>query len=137
MFDAIVIGVGGMGSAALYHLANRGARVLGIEQFSIPHERGSSHGLTRIIRLAYWEHQSYVPLLRRAYVLWRELERAAGEQLLLVTGSIDAAASNSRQINGVLDACAQFDLRHERFTGQSLSTRFPGYRLPGEIAAVY
>lgn len=137
MYDAIVIGVGGMGSAALYHLANRGARVLGLEQFGIPHERGSSHGLTRIIRLAYWEHYSYVPLLRRAYALWRDLERAAGEQLLFVTGSIDAAAAQSRQMTGVLDACARFGLPHERFAARSLSARFPAYRLPDDVVAVY
>src|SRR5678816_159813 len=69
-FDVIVIGIGGAGSAALYHLARRRKRVLGIEQFGIPHEFGSSHGLTRIIRLAYYEHPDYVPLLRRAYQLW-------------------------------------------------------------------
>ncbi len=81
-YDAIVIGVGGMGSATVYHLARRGKRVLGLERFDIPHERGSSHGVTRIIRLAYYEHSSYVPLLRRAYELWRELEAGFGEQLL-------------------------------------------------------
>jgi sarcosine oxidase len=68
-YDAIVLGVGGMGSAALYHLARRGLRVLGIERYNIPHEMGSSHGLTRIIRLAYYEHPSYVPLLRPIAVL--------------------------------------------------------------------
>ena len=73
-YDAIVIGVGGMGSAAVYELARRGLRVLGLEQHDIPHDRGSSHGVNRIIRLAYWEHPAYVPLLRRAYELWRELE---------------------------------------------------------------
>jgi sarcosine oxidase len=137
MYDAIVIGVGGMGSAALYHLASRGARVLGLEQFDIPHERGSSHGLTRIIRLAYWEHSSYVPLLRRAYSLWHDLERAADEPLLIVGGSIDAAPEGSRQMAGVLDACARYELPHERFTGRSLSARFPGYRLPHDVVAVY
>ena len=75
--DVIVVGVGGMGSATGYHLARRGRRVLGLERFDIPHEHGSSHGYTRIIRLAYYEHPSYVPLLRRAYELWRELERRA------------------------------------------------------------
>ena len=89
-YDAIVVGVGGMGSAALYHLARRGRRVLGLERFDVPNDMGSSHGVTRIIRLAYYEHSSYVPLLERAYELWRELERAAGEQLLHVTGSVDA-----------------------------------------------
>jgi len=85
-YDAIVAGVGGMGSAAVYHLARRGKRVLGLERFDVPHDQGSSHGVTRIIRLAYYEHPSYVPLLKRAYELWRELQDAAGEQLLHITG---------------------------------------------------
>ena len=89
-YDVIVLGLGGMGSAALYHLARRGLRVLGLERFDLVHEHGSSHGLTRIIRLAYWEHPTYVSLLRRAYELWRELETLAGERLLHITGSIDA-----------------------------------------------
>ena len=88
-YDVIVLGAGGMGGAALYHLARRGARVLGLEQFTIPHDRGSSHGISRIIRLAYWEHPDYVPLVRRAYELWRDLERTTGESLLTVTGSVD------------------------------------------------
>src|SRR5262245_7434704 len=73
VFDAIVLGVGGMGSAAVYHLARRARRVLGIERFDIPHDFGSSHGLTRIIRLAYYESPAYVPLLQRSYELWRDL----------------------------------------------------------------
>ena len=81
-YDAIVIGLGGMGSAAAYHLARRGKRVLGLEQFDLLHELGSSHGVTRIIRLAYHEDPSYVPLLRRAYELWHDLENDAGERLL-------------------------------------------------------
>ena len=88
-FDVIVVGVGGMGAAACYHLARRGKRVLGLEQFGIPHTLGSSHGVNRIIRLAYYEDPSYVPLLRRAFELWRELQDNFGEQLLYVTGSID------------------------------------------------
>src|SRR5215813_12402567 len=104
MYDVIVVGVGGMGSAATYHLAARGARVLGLEQFDIPHDLGSSHGISRIIRLAYWEHPDYVPLVRRAYDLWLELERG-GERLLVVTGSIDAGFSSSANIVGVRDAC--------------------------------
>ena len=95
-YDAIVLGAGGMGGAVLYHLARRGARVLGLEQFSIPHDRGSSHGVSRIIRLAYWEHPDYVPLVRRAYDLWRDLERTIGEPLLTVTGSVDGGRPGSR-----------------------------------------
>src|SRR5436309_11703616 len=112
-----------MGSAAVYHLARRGARVLGIEQFDIPHDRGSSHGESRIIRLAYWEHPDYVPLVRRAYALWRDLETAAGERLLVVTGSIDAGGAASPNIVGVREACRRFDLKHEEFTGTSLTAR--------------
>ena len=87
-YDVIVVGVGAMGSAACYQLAKRGARVLGIDQFGIPNTMGSSHGDTRIIRLCYYEHPDYVPLLLRAYELWRELETASDEKLLHITGGI-------------------------------------------------
>src|SRR5207245_11533407 len=87
-YDVIVIGAGGMGSAALYHLARRGRRVLGLERYNIPHDMGSSHGITRIIRLAYYEHPSYLPLLRRAYELWRDLLDQAGGQLVFTAGLI-------------------------------------------------
>jgi sarcosine oxidase len=136
MLDAIVIGVGGMGSAAVYHLARRGARVLGLEQFDIPHDLGSSHGLTRIIRLAYWEHPTYVPLLRRAYELWHDLEGVAGEQLLITTGSIDAGPPGCRMVRGALRACRTFNLPHERLSGRTLRRRFPGYHLPADHVAV-
>ena len=136
-YDVIVAGVGGMGSAALFHLAQRRLSVLGLEQFDIPHELGSSHGLTRIIRLAYWEHPAYVPLLRRAYELWRELERLAGEELLVTTGSLDIGTADSRPIRGALDACERFDLPHETFDPAGLHQRFPGYRLPDNLVAVF
>ena len=87
-----------MGSAALQHLARRGKRVLGLERYAPGHDRGSSHGLTRIIRLGYFEHPSYVPLLRHAYKLWHELEQTIGRQLLHVTGiaEIGAVLTSSR-----------------------------------------
>src|SRR5580698_7157862 len=72
-YDVIVIGVGAMGASSCFHLAESGARVLGIEQFDIPHDRGSSHGFSRMIRAAYYEEPRYVPLLRRAYKLWEDL----------------------------------------------------------------
>src|SRR5262245_65636170 len=81
-YDVIVIGVGGMGSAAAYELARRGLSVLGLEQFDLVHDRGSSHGLTRVIRKAYYEHPSYVPLVRRAYERWYDLEQRTGKRLL-------------------------------------------------------
>jgi sarcosine oxidase len=125
-----------MGSAALYHLARRGQRVLGLERFDIPHELGSSHGVTRIIRLAYYEHPSYVPLLRRAYELWRELETLAGEQLLHVTGSLDAGPPDSDVVQGSLRSCQLHDLPHELLTSAEITRRYPGYRLPAGHVAV-
>jgi sarcosine oxidase len=136
-FDAIVVGVGGMGSATLYHLARRGVRVLGIEQFDIPHAMGSSHGLTRIIRLAYFEHPSYVPLLRRAYALWRELSDGVGEALLRTTGSLDIDEAGGQLFEGSRSACELHGLAHEVLTGTDVSRRFPGYALPERARAVF
>ena len=136
-YDAIVIGAGGMGSATLYHVARRGLRVLGIERFDVPHDLGSSHGESRIIRLAYAEHPDYVPLLRRAYALWRELETQAGEKLLIVTGGIDAGAEDSATVRGSVASCALHDLPHERLDAGALRQRFPGYRLSAQMTAVY
>ena len=136
-YDVIVLGVGGMGSAAVYHLARRGKRVLGIEQFDIPHSLGSSHGISRIIRLAYYEHPSYVPLLQRAYPLWRELEQGFGEQLLHITGSIDAGPPDGHCFAGSLESCQLHGLQHEVLDGAAVNDRFPGYRLPRDLMAVF
>jgi sarcosine oxidase len=136
-YDAIVLGIGGMGSAAAYHVARRGRRVLGIEQFGIPHEFGSSHGVTRIIRLAYSEHPSYVPLLCRAYELWREMERTSGERLMVITGGVDVGAAESETIAGSLRSCREHGLAHEELSAAEMARRFPGYRLPRELMAVY
>src|SRR5579884_797602 len=136
-YDAIVVGVGGMGSAALYHLARRGQRVLGLERFDVPHEQGSSHGVTRIIRLAYYEHPSYVPLLKRAYELWRELEKEAGEALLHVTGSLDAGPAGSEIPEGSRRSCDLHGLPYELLDAAEIGRRFPGYHLPrGHVAVL-
>ena len=136
-FDVIVIGVGGMGSAALFHLARRGLRVLGIERFDIPHDFGSSHGNTRIIRLPYYESPAYVPLLRRSFELWRELESAAGERLLVVTGSIDAGPPGSAVFEGSLNSCRIHAIEHEVLDARELVRRFPGYQLPRQTMALF
>jgi len=136
-YDVIVIGVGGMGSAAVYHLARRGGKVLGLEQFDIPHDRGSSHGINRIIRLAYAEHPDYVPLLRRAYELWRGIENEVDEQLLFITGGIDAGPPTGEVVTGSLRSCRVHNIPHELMDASSLSNRFPGYRLPDDMVAVY
>ena len=129
-YDVIVIGVGGMGSATVHELSSRGLRVLGLERFDVPHELGSSHGVNRIIRLAYFEHPSYVPLLRRAYERWRELEAASGEQLLHITGSLDIGPEDGTVFPGSLQSCRAHDLPHEVLTGAELTRRFPGVRAP-------
>jgi len=137
MYDVIVVGVGGMGSAAVYHLARRGQKVLGIEQYDIPNDMGSSHGNTRIIRLAYAEHPDYVPLLHRAYELWRALEHEAGERLLIITGGLDIGHGDSDTFRGSISSCELHHLRYEVLNASSLGRRFPGYDLPQEMESVY
>jgi sarcosine oxidase len=133
-YDVVVVGVGGMGSAALYHLARRGARVLGLERFDVPNELGSSHGLTRIIRQAYFEHSDYVPLVQRAYDLWRELEQEAGEQLLYVTGALEGGP---RIFEGAVRSSVEHGLVHEQLDGAEAGRRFPAFRLSPDIQLVY
>jgi sarcosine oxidase len=136
-FDVIVVGVGGIGSAALFHLTRSGLRVLGIERFGVPNEQGSSYGVTRMIRLAYHEDPSYVPLLGRAYELWRELETVAGERLLHITGSVDAGPPDSFVFEGSMRSSVEHGLEHEVIDAAEVNRRFPGYRLPAESMAVF
>lgn len=126
-----------MGSATLFHLARRGLRVLGLERFDMVHEYGSSHGLTRIIRLAYWEDPSYVALLRRSYQLWRELEKLSNERLLFITGSVDAGPPASPIVTGALRSSELHGLEHQVMDGRELGRRFPGYRLPPSMQCLY
>ena len=136
-YDTIVIGVGGMGSAAIYHLARRGQRVLGLDSYDIPNIMGSSHGVTRIIRLAYCEDPSYVPLLHRAYELWRELEDTAQEKLLITTGSLDIGPEVSTVFQGSLESCEIHGLSYEAMSGYEINQRFPGYNMPHDLHAIY
>ncbi|HXW52012.1 MAG TPA: N-methyl-L-tryptophan oxidase [Candidatus Acidoferrales bacterium] len=135
MYDAIIIGLGGMGSAAAAHLAAKGKRVLGLEQFTPVHDRGSSHGQTRIIRKAYWEDPSYVPLLERAYELWADLERRSGKRLYLRTGGLMVGDPKSALITGSRRSAAEHGLAHEMLDAGGIRSRFPAMRpLPDEIA---
>ncbi|MFC4359768.1 N-methyl-L-tryptophan oxidase [Halobium salinum] len=136
-YDVIVVGVGGVGSAAVSHLAGRGADVLGLERFDVPHARGSSHGSTRIIRKAYFEDPAYVSLVERAYENWRALERATGRDLLTVTGSVDAGPEGSEVVEGSLRSCREHDLEHDFLTGAELHERVPGLDLPNAFRAVH
>jgi sarcosine oxidase len=135
-FDVVVCGLGAMGSAAVLALAHRGQRVAGIERFAPGHDRGSSHGQTRIIRLGYSEHPSYVPLLRRAYELWRDLEAASGRPLLHVTGIAEIGPPAGALVQGTLASSRLHDLPHEVVTASELMRRSPAFRLPSDYLAV-
>ena len=135
-FDVVVCGLGAMGSAALYQLARRGVRVLGLDRFVPGHDRGSSHGLTRIIRLGYFEHPSYVPLVRRAYALWQDLEAAAGRPLLHVTGIAEVGPPDGVLVRGTLASAERHALRHEVLTAGELMRRIPAFRVPPDYVGV-
>jgi sarcosine oxidase len=135
-YDVIIVGVGGMGSAAAWQLARRGQKVLGLERYDIPHANGSSHGVSRIIRLPYYEDPAYVPLLHRAMELWREAEAASGRELMVTTGSIDAGPEDDPLFQGALASARLHDLTHEILTGAQVNERFPGYNLPAAHRAL-
>jgi sarcosine oxidase len=127
-YDAIVLGAGGVGSAAMLHLARRGARVLGIDRFHPPHDRGSSHGHTRVIRQAYFEHSDYVPLLVESYRLWRDLENHVGRQLFHQVGLIQVGPPDGHVVPGVLRSAAQHNLTVEQLSSNEIEKRWPGLR---------
>lgn len=134
-YDAIVVGLGGMGSAAAYQLARRGRRVLGLERHTPAHDLGSSHGQSRIIRQAYFEDPAYVPLLLRAYELWRQVERETGHELLTVTGGLMMGPPDSQVVAGALRSAQEWSLPHEMLTAAEIRRRFPVFQPgPDEIA---
>jgi sarcosine oxidase len=135
--DVVVVGLGIMGSAALHQLAKRGVRAVGIEQFAPGHDRGSSHGETRIIRLGYAEHPSYVPLVRSAFDLWRALERDSGQALLRMTGIVEIGPRDGTQVGGTLRSSQLHGLPHELLDAAGATARFPAFRLPADFAAVF
>lgn len=135
--DAIVVGVGGMGSAATYHLAKRGLDVVGLERYDVPHARGSSHGVTRIIRLPQYEDPSYVPLVQRAMELWQDLDEGWDVPLLHQVGSVDVAHPDGELASDSKTSCEVHDIPHEVLSGADLSRRFPGYEIPDDYRAVY
>jgi sarcosine oxidase len=136
-YDVIILGTGGVGSAATYHLARRGAKVLGIDQFPGGHDRGSSHGETRVIRQAYFEHPDYVPLLLRAYDLWRDLEQQAGVDLLHQVGLLQVGPPDGCVVHGVLEAARLHGLKVESLAGEEVARRFPGFRAPAGTVGVF
>jgi sarcosine oxidase len=135
-YDAIVLGLGAMGSATLCQLALRGWRVLGLEQFSPGHSLGSSHGDSRIIRETYFEHPLYVPLVRRAHDLWRELEERSGASLMTINGGLMIGPPEGTVVCGTLRSAAEHRLPYELLTPDATSERFPAFRLADDLVAV-
>ena len=124
-YDVIVCGLGGMGSAAVSHLAERGVKVFGFDRFSPPHTLGSSHGQSRIIRQAYFEGSEYVPLLFRTYELWEKLSRDSGQTLLTQTGCLMVGKTDGRIIKGSRLSAENYGIAHEILTASEIRQRFP------------
>ncbi|MGF1471031.1 MAG: N-methyl-L-tryptophan oxidase [Rubrobacteraceae bacterium] len=136
-YDVIVIGLGGMGSSASYQLARRGKKVLGLERYNPPHEWGSSHGRSRIIRQAYFEDPAYVPLLLRAYELWEQLERDSGRDILTITGGLMMGHPESDLVEGSRESAGRHDLPHEILEAPEIKRRFPVFEPTPETVALY
>jgi sarcosine oxidase len=136
-FDVVVVGLGATGAAALHRLARRGVRVLGIERLTPGHDQGSSHGESRIIRLGYFEHPSYVPLLRRSYALWRELEAEANAKLLHITGIVEIGPPGGEVVSGTLAASRLHDLPHQVMNAAETMRRFPAFKIPHDYLGVF
>jgi sarcosine oxidase len=136
-FDAAVIGLGAMGSAATLGLSRRGARVIAFDALTPPHALGSTHGHTRIIREAYYEHPLYVPLVRRAYELWFELERETNARILSVTGGVMVGPEDGALVGGALESAVTHGIEHEMLDPNTLAERFPAYRAHREWVALF
>ena len=137
MYDVIVIGTGGIGSSALYELSRRGVRALGIDQFPPGHDRGSSHGESRVIRRSYFEHVDYVPLLNLSYRLWDEFGDATGESFFQRCGIVYVGADDNEIIQGVLASAAAYQLDVQRMNHQEAAVRFPGFAIPAGATVVW
>jgi sarcosine oxidase len=136
-FDTVVVGLGAMGSAALYHLASRGVKVLGVDRYATPHIHGSTHGRTRIIREAYYEHPCYVPIVQRAYELWAALEREIGEQLFVQTGGLMIGPPEGELFAGALRSAKEHGLAHTILEPAQVHARYPGFRVPRGSMALH
>lgn len=136
-WDVIVIGVGAMGAATCIELARRGARVLGLEQFRLGHSRGSSHGQTRVIRTAYYEHPTYVPMVRRAFDLWYDLEQQCGVKLLTECPCLNIGSSESELIAGVRRAAQEHRLPVEELSAEEIRRRFPVFRFDCDYQGIF
>ena len=135
--DVAVIGLGAMGCATTYVLAQRGVRVLGVDRFEPPHDRGSSHGESRVIRMAYFEDPAYVPLLQLAFEHWRRLESHTGERVLTITGVIEAGYKGAPVVEGSVRSAVEHGLAHEVLRASEVNLRFPAFSLPADWDCVF
>jgi sarcosine oxidase len=136
-YDVIVIGLGAMGSATLFHLARAGARVLGVDQYERGHGKGSSHGDTRIIREMYFEHPLYVPLVQRAYQLWRELEALSKTPLMTIDGGLMIGPEDGSVVSGTLRSAREHELPYEILSARQIRDRFPAFDPRADLVAVF
>ena len=135
-FDAIVVGSGAMGSAVTYHLANRGLRTLNLEKFHLNHVNGSSHGKSRIIRTAYHEHSNYVPLVKRAFELWYELQDQSGNDLIRITGGLMFGTPDSELVSGALRSASEHSVQHKLLEAHEITEQFQVFRPSDEEVAI-
>lgn len=136
-WDAIVVGCGAMGASTSYNLSKRGLRVLTLEKFGLNHEQGSSHGKTRIIRLSYYEDSRYVPLLRRAFDSWRELESKSGKNLLQITGGLMMGTPDGELVTGVLGSARAHGIPHRVLSSSEVEDEFEAFSLGDDMCAVH
>jgi sarcosine oxidase len=137
IYDVFVAGVGVMGGALVRALARAGLRVGACDGHQPPHDRGSSHGESRIIRSAYFEDPVYAPLARRAQTLWRALEEETGRRLLRVTGGLDIGPEGGPLVRGALESASRYGIPHQRIGGAELMQRYPALRVGDGLAAVF
>jgi sarcosine oxidase len=136
-YDVAIIGAGAMGSSAAYHLSKTGKKFLVIDRFTPPHNLGSSHGQSRIIREAYFESPVYVPLVQEAYELWYQLERESNKKLLLKTGGLMLGTKDSKVVQGALLSAQTYDLPYEYLESSEIKKRFPGFAPTDDTVGVY
>ena len=136
MYDVLVVGLGAMGSATMYELASRGADVIGVDAFAPPHTLGSTHGKSRIIREAYFEHPSYVPLVQRAFERWAAIEKASGEALYRRTGGLSVGKRDSGLVAGVMRSAREHGLDVEILSRAEVAVRYPAFALEPEMVGV-
>ncbi len=136
-YELFILGAGGIGSAAFYHAAKLGRRVLALDQFGAAHDRGSSHGQTRIICQAYFEHPNYVPLLVESYELWRELERRTDRHLFHETGLLEVGFADGPIVTGIRRAAEEHSLPIEEISDAQFAQRFPTFRKSADQVALF